>query len=88
MQSLTAQLVPRYGRGFSKSNLWYMIQLYNTYPILQSLIGEFKGLSWTHIITLLPIKDALKQEFYAALCQKEHWNTRTLKGRINCLVLK
>ncbi|MBI3815856.1 MAG: hypothetical protein HY279_15475 [Nitrospinae bacterium] len=23
VQSLTAQLVPRYGRGFSKRNLWY-----------------------------------------------------------------
>jgi hypothetical protein len=22
-------------------NLWYMVQLFDTYPILQSLIGEF-----------------------------------------------
>ena len=33
-----------------------MAQMYDTYPILQSLLGEFKGLSWTHIITLLPIR--------------------------------
>lgn len=69
VQSLTAQLVPRYGRGFSKRNLWYMIQLYETYPILQSLLGEFQGLGWTHIITLLPIKDDLKRKFYATLSQ-------------------
>ena len=34
-----------------------MIQLYDEYPILQSLLGEFKGLSWTQIITLLPAKE-------------------------------
>ena len=71
VQSLTAQLVPRYGRGFSKRNLWYMIQLYEAYPILQSLLGEFNGLSWTHIINILPIKDKLKREFYANLLMKE-----------------
>ena len=77
VQSLTAQLIPRYGRGFSKRNLWNMIKLYDKYPILQSLLGEFKGLSWTHIINLLPITDDLKHEFYATLCQKERWSTRT-----------
>jgi len=86
VQSLTAQLIPRYGRGFSKRNLWNMIKLYDEYPILQSLLGEFKGLSWTHIITLLPIKDNLKREFYATLCQKERWSTRTLQDRINSML--
>lgn len=86
VQSLTAQLVPRYGRGFSTRNLWYMVQLYETCPILQSLLGEFKGLGWTHIITLLPIKDDLKQKFYATLCMKEHWSTRTLQKRIDSML--
>jgi predicted nuclease of restriction endonuclease-like (RecB) superfamily len=86
VQSLTAQLVQRYGRGFSKRNLWNMIKLYNEFPIIQSLLGEFKGLSWTHIIILLPIKDNLKREFYATLCQKERWSTRTLQDRINSML--
>lgn len=86
VQSLTAQLVPKYGRGFSKRNLWYMIELYESYPILQSLLGEFKGLSWTHIINLLPIKDDLKRKFYTTLCQKEHWSTRTLQERISSML--
>jgi predicted nuclease of restriction endonuclease-like (RecB) superfamily len=86
VQSLTAQLVPRYGRGFSKRNLWYMIQLFEKYPILRALLGEFQGLSWTHIINLLPIKDKLKREFYSTLCQKEHWSTRTLQERINSML--
>ncbi len=86
VQSLSAQLIQRYGKGFSSQNLWYMIQLFEKYPILQSLLGEFKGLSWTHIITLLPIKDDLKREFYATLCQKERWSTRTLQERIGSML--
>ena len=40
--------------------------------ILHALSGEFKELSWTHIRTLLPIRDNLKREFYATkiICRK------------------
>jgi len=86
VQSLATQLTQKYGKGFSSQNLWYMIQLYEEYPILQSLLGEFKGLSWTHIITLLPIKDKLKRKFYSTLCLKEHWSTRTLDERIKTML--
>jgi len=86
VKALSSQLTQRYGKGFSSQNLWYMAQLYETYPILQSLLGEFKGLSWTHIINLLPIKDNLKRKFYATLCEKEHWSTRTLDERIGTML--
>ncbi|MBC8527398.1 MAG: DUF1016 domain-containing protein [Candidatus Cloacimonetes bacterium] len=86
VQSLTALLVPKYGRGYSSRNLWNMIRLYDNYQNLQSLLGEFKGLSWTHIINLLPIKDELKREFYATLCLTEKWSTRTLQNRISSLL--
>ncbi len=86
VQSLTALLVPKYGRGYSSRNLWNMIRLYDNYQNLQSLLGKFKGLSWTHIINFLPIKDELKREFYATLCLKEKWSTRTLQGRINSML--
>ena len=86
VQSLSAQLMQRYAKGFSVQNLWYMVQLYETYPILPALRGEFNNLSWTHVRTILPIKDKLKRQFYAALCQKEHWSTRTLDGRIGSML--
>ncbi len=86
VQSLTAQLTQKYGKGFSSQNLWYMVQLYEIHPILHALRGELEGLSWTHIRTLLPIKDELKREFYATLCLKEHWSTRTLQERINSML--
>ena len=85
-QSLSAQLTQKYGKGFSSQNLWYMVQLYETYPILHALRGEFTGLSWTHIRSLLPIKDDLKRKFYATLCLKEHWSTRALDERIRTML--
>ena len=86
VQSLSGELTQRYRRGFSTQNLWYMIQLYENYPILHAVSGEFSGLSWTHIRTILPVKDKLKREFYATLCRKEHWSTRTLQERINSML--
>ncbi len=84
--ALSRELTDKYGKGYSPQNLWYMIQLFEKYPILQSLLGEFQGLSWTHIITLLPLKDNLKRQFYATLCQKEHWSTRTLRERMSSML--
>ncbi|GIV28214.1 MAG: DUF1016 domain-containing protein [Bacteroidia bacterium] len=86
IQTLSQQLTEKYGKGFSAQNLWYMVQFYETYPILQSVLGELEGLSWTHIITILPIKDPLKRQFYAVLCQKERWSTRTLQDRIKSML--
>jgi len=45
-----------------------------------------EGLSWTHIRTLIYLDDKLKREFYSILCRKEHWNTRTLRGRIDSML--
>jgi predicted nuclease of restriction endonuclease-like (RecB) superfamily len=86
VQSLSSQLTMKYGRGFSSQNLWYMVQLFENYPILHSLRGEFTNLSWTHIRTLLPIEDELKRKFYATLCEKEHWSTRTLRERVDSML--
>lgn len=86
VQSLSAQLTQRYGRGFSSQNLWHMVRFYETYPILSALRREFEGLSWTHIKTLLYIKDDLKRKFYTALCVKEYWSTRILEKRIDSMV--
>lgn len=86
VHALSGELTLKYGKGYSVQNLWYMVEFYGKYPILHALSGEFKELSWTHIRTLLPIKDNLKREFYTTLCQKERWSTRTLQDRLNSML--
>lgn len=86
VQSLTIQLTQRYGKGFSEQSLWHMVKFYDTYPILSAVQRELQGLSWTHIKSIIYIEDNLKRKFYATLCQKERWSTRTLENRINTML--
>jgi len=86
VNALSTQLTERYGKGFAKQSLWHMVKFYETYPILSAVQRELQGLSWTHIKSILYLNDELKRKFYATLCQKEHWSTRTLDERIGSML--
>lgn len=42
INSLSKKLTKEYGKGFSKSNLFYMRSFYLTYPIFQTLSGKIE----------------------------------------------
>jgi len=86
LHSVSGELTQRYGKGYSEQNLWHMVKFFDAHPILSAVQREFKGLSWTHIKTLIYINDELRREFYATLCLKEHWSTRTLQERVNSML--
>jgi len=86
VSSLSRELVSMYGRGYSEQNLWHMVKFYEVYPILSAVQRELQGLSWTHIKSIIYLNDGLKRQFYATLCQKERWSTRTLQDRINSML--
>jgi len=86
VNSLSSQLTQKYGKGFAEQSLWHMVRFYETYPILSAVRRELQGLSWTHIKTIIYINDDLKRKFYATLCLKEHWSTRTLDERISSML--
>ncbi|HOW02537.1 MAG TPA: PDDEXK nuclease domain-containing protein [Caldisericia bacterium] len=86
VQSLSEELSHNYGKGFSEQSLWHMVKFYETYPILSAVRRELQGLSWTHIKSIIYLNDDLKRKFYATLCQKEHWSTRTLENRIGTML--
>lgn len=54
INDLSRQLTKEYGKGFSKSNLFNMRNLYLSYPIFQTLSGI---LTWSHYCELLSISD-------------------------------
>lgn len=45
--SLSKTLTKRFGKGFSRVNLYNMKMFYTKYPIIQSVTGQ---LSWTHYL--------------------------------------
>ncbi len=86
VEILSRKLSTEFGRGFSRRNLFNMINFYETFPeisIVQSLIAQ---LSWTHILELMAIDDTLKREFYLTMSINEHWSVRVLKERIGSML--
>ncbi len=80
LKRLSKDLTQRYGKGFSKSNLYLIRQFYLKFPIFQSVSGK---LSWTHYAELLSISDEMAFSFYLKQTEKENWSVRELKRQIN-----
>lgn len=85
---VSKQLTIEFGRGFSRPNLFRMIQFYEIYPNIEIVSSLMRQLSWTHFIELNQIKDPLKRDFYTKMCVSERWSVRTLKGRIDSVLFE
>lgn len=81
------QLTAEFGRGFSRSNLYYMIKFSEVFPE-QDFFHARGELSWTHLRELIAIDDPLKRQFYTELCRMERWSTRALKDKINGMLFE
>lgn len=79
INDLSRQLTKEYGKGFSKSNLFNMRNLYLSYPIFQTLSGK---LTWSHYCELLSISDERKRSFYEQESINANWSVRELKRQI------
>ena len=88
LQSLSAELVAEFGRGYSERNLANMVRFAEVFPdgrILQSLIAQ---LGWTHFQRIIYLDDPLKRDFYAEMCRLENWDTRTLANKIQSMLFE
>ena len=66
-------------RGFSASNLWRMMQFYETYRRLPKLAPLVRELSWTHNLLIMGrSKRDEEREFYLRICVQERWSKRQL----------
>ena len=76
IKQLATDLTLRFGKGFSRSNLVYMRQLYKYYPKSQKPSHQ---LSWSHYVELLKIDNALERGFYEKQAVHERWSVPELK---------
>jgi hypothetical protein len=86
VEAVGQQLGARYGRGFGVKNLHRMVQFSSVFPDAKIVAALLRQLGWTHFTILIPIKDALKREFYAEMCRVERWSTRDLRERIDSML--
>jgi len=84
--AVSRQLEQRFGRGFGEKNLRRMLQFAEAFPDAEIVAALLRQLGWTHFTLLLPIKEALKREFYAQMCSHEHWSTRDLRQKIDSML--
>lgn len=82
LPTLSAKLVPEYGKGFSARNLARMIRFAEAFPDPQIVASLAQELGWSHFVEILPLKQPLEREFYAEMCRVERWSVRTLRERI------
>lgn len=68
-----------YGSGYDSSNLKRFRSFFLTFPKIGTLCQQ---LTWSHIKTILPIKDENKRNYYINLCIKERLSKRELISRI------
>ena len=67
------------GRGYSKSNLYNMRDLYIAYPKFQMLSGK---LTWSHYIEITGVSDPDARSFYEQECANARWSVEELKRQI------
>ena len=80
LKQMSKALTQALGRGFSRSNLQNMRQLYLTYQKCQTLSGK---LSWSHYCELLSISDPDKRSFYEKEAINANWSVRELKRQVD-----
>jgi predicted nuclease of restriction endonuclease-like (RecB) superfamily len=80
--ALSRQLTTEFGKGFTRANLFRMMQFAGRFPDATIVAVLTRQLSWTHFVILIPIDDQLKRDSYAEMCRIERWSTRTLERKI------
>lgn len=85
MMTLSGELSQKFGKGFSRTNLQNMRQLYLYYPKCQTLSGE---LSWSHYCQLIAVTDDHARSFYEKESINNHWSARQLDRQINSMLFE
>lgn len=86
--TLSGQLVPLYGQGFGRSNLYRMLQFADHFPDEPAVVALSETLSWSHFVELLLVKDELARAFYVEMCRLERWSVRTLRERLGSMLFE
>jgi predicted nuclease of restriction endonuclease-like (RecB) superfamily len=83
LDRLSKDLTQLYGKGFGRSNLFYMRKLYLSFQNSGTLSHK---LSWSHYYEILKSDNALEISFYTKQCEKENWSVRELKRQMKSML--
>ena len=73
---------------FPRPNLFKMLKLAEVFPDSPIVLTLSRQLSWSHFVEIVRLKDPLKRDFYAEMCRIENWSVRTLRSKINGMLIR
>jgi len=79
LPELSKRLTKELGKGYSRSNLYNMRELYLKYPKIQTPSGK---LTWSHYLELLAVQDNDARAFYEQECVNSKWSVKELNCQI------
>lgn len=88
VSTLSRQLAPEFGRGFSEKSLRHMMRFAESFPKREIVSVLRRQLSWSHFLEIIYLPDPLQREFYAEMCRMEQWSVRTLRQKIQSLLFE
>ena len=80
LKTLSSELEPMFGSGYSVRQLELMRQFYKVFSNTNTLHSQ---LNWSQYKLLIRIEDSDKREFYIAESTKNNWSSRALERQIN-----
>ena len=81
--SLARQLNETYGKGWDEKSLRHCLRSAETFSEALIVSAVQRQLGWTHIKTIMYLKDELQRWFYIEMCIQERWSTRKLQEKID-----
>ena len=79
IKEYSRKLSTEVGKGYSKRNLWLMLQFYNLKEKMQTLSAQ---LSWSHYVELLILDDVVKINYYINIIEEQNLSVRKLRQKI------
>jgi len=81
--TLSQQLQKKYGNSFDYTNVTRMIKFAARFPEIEIVVTLSQQLSWSHFITLLPLKTDEAFMFYGQDAAARHLGVRELRKQIS-----
>lgn len=86
VKKLSVQLIEFFGKGWDDKTLRHCLRCAEVLTEAQIVSALRRQLSWTHIKTIVYVKDELQREFYLTMASNERWSSRQLQERINSML--
>lgn len=88
IDSVSIQLTLQFGKGYSRSALFRMVRFARFYPNHQIVATVSRQLTWSHVVLLCQMEDALKRDFYLHIACIERWSVRTMRDKLSSMLFE